>query len=133
MSGGPFRELFVACEEAILEAARQRNEAQNRINSVVRANALHVNLEWAAQYFCKEYGFSHLGTLRESDSNTTVVRVRMKCGHAGYIFLDETAIVRMSTHEIGDYICRQFEKPPTRKCTCIEYIPIPPCTPGVCK
>lgn len=25
------------------------------------------------------------------------------------------------------------EKPPTRKCTCIEYIPIPPCTPGVCK
>ncbi len=138
MSGGPFRELFVEVAIGLLEAAaieaQQRRDAQNRFNEVSRAAQLHIKLEFAAKEICSTRGIKMIDVYRDADTRETIVRARLPCRHVGRYILDETVLVRMSgAREIVDYVLDVLEAPPHRRCTCVPFIPKPPCTIGVCK
>lgn len=123
MSGGPFRELFVEVPLAILEAAVREAEARrpDASPSVARMFITHPDV-WIVLF--KEVQHNHswklIGWEHEGFGRGITVRVRLKCGHNGWFSIDEMTLHARagSTRDLADYLLKESDKEPQRRCTC---------------
>lgn len=112
------KELGQAFEAAIAEKARQRVVTQDALNAKTRRppdNVFKILLENARPEWRLH------SVVLDAYEEITIVRSRLPCGHIGHTrFEDRMVVLCHDTREICEYIIQCFERPPERRCYCVE-------------